>query len=236
MIARRSQLTQPDPECSLPCRAAGPQEAAQELALAPSTQGKLSKLSGLLRALDSGPVAAWLARALICSYFLNQAYEGWETWGRMQSLSMRTGLRRWALCGAGAWTGPGGGDWRGGGGLEGEGCMRGRRAAAGWLGVHSQGEQLLAAGGAEVLQPMHMQTGGPRKRCMLMLPVAASSCASYWQPCSRKISHICVPCACPPSPPHNPQPWPPAGGQTTRCQPRRTSPTGWCAASCPPRC
>jgi hypothetical protein len=79
------------PARRLPTR---PQEAAQEVALAPGPQGKASKLAALLRALDSGPLAAWLARALICSYYANQAFEGWETWRRLQDAGVRAGLRR----------------------------------------------------------------------------------------------------------------------------------------------
>lgn len=71
------------------------QEAAQEVAQAPSAPAKISKMGALLRALDSGPLAAWLARALICSYYVNMAYAGWESYRVLQDHGARAGLRRW---------------------------------------------------------------------------------------------------------------------------------------------
>lgn len=64
------------------------------MALAPGAPAKITKLGALLRALDSGPLAAWLARALICSYYVNMAYAGWETYKVLQDLGARAGLRR----------------------------------------------------------------------------------------------------------------------------------------------
>ncbi|PNH09670.1 hypothetical protein TSOC_003663 [Tetrabaena socialis] len=47
----------------------------------------------VVRLLDSGPLAKWAARAMVCAFYINQAVEAVETWARLKDAPLR---RRWA--------------------------------------------------------------------------------------------------------------------------------------------
>ncbi|PNW86393.1 hypothetical protein CHLRE_02g084700v5 [Chlamydomonas reinhardtii] len=69
-------------------------EAAQEVvAERRSWRERSRRLWGLLRALDSGPLAKWAARAMVCAWYINQVAEAVEVWAHLRNAPMR---RRWA--------------------------------------------------------------------------------------------------------------------------------------------
>ncbi|KAG2435255.1 hypothetical protein HXX76_007333 [Chlamydomonas incerta] len=69
-------------------------EAAQEVvAERRSWQERSRRLWALLRALDSGPLAKWAARAMVCAWYINQVAEAVEVWAHLRNAPMR---RRWA--------------------------------------------------------------------------------------------------------------------------------------------
>ncbi|KAG2494046.1 hypothetical protein HYH03_007692 [Edaphochlamys debaryana] len=69
-------------------------EAAQEVVAADaSLRQRLRAAAGLVAAVDSGPLAKWGARGLVCAFYVNQAAEAIETWAHLKDSPVR---RRWA--------------------------------------------------------------------------------------------------------------------------------------------
>ncbi|KAG2446720.1 hypothetical protein HYH02_008282 [Chlamydomonas schloesseri] len=68
-------------------------EAAQEVVAERRSWGERSRrLWALLRALDSGPLAKWAARAMVCAWYINQVAEAVEVWAHLRNAPMR---KRW---------------------------------------------------------------------------------------------------------------------------------------------